>query len=316
MINHFRYKYYRLDMNSFIQIFLFIAITVGSIAAQSLDSSAETVEPEIREIAVSTTLSEERVMVGDTFEYAITVVLPGNPVFWLFDSLVTPQTSGLEFVGTATTNEVSMLDGEKTGKATVSLKFSPLFDGDLTMSDGYFRLFNIIDGDTSNIDTVIVRYFGFAVEGIPARKPSPGLFPFFLFIGGLLFAAGLFFIIRYLVQKSRQEPMEPLRPPTPSEQALASLSQIATGRMSVEEIVDTISRIIRDYIVKIFNIPASGMSSGEIIEAFTQEDIGGHRLVELREILKYCDDVRFAEKYPQQSELDEIIEMTKTFVVG
>ncbi len=85
--------------------------------------------------------------------------------------------------------------------------------------------------------------------------------------------------------------------------------------MSAEEIVDTISRIMRDYIAKEFNIPASGMSSGEIIEALEQKDIGGHRLVELREIFKYCDDVRFAEKYPRQSELDEIIEMTKIFVV-
>ena len=86
--------------------------------------------------------------------------------------------------------------------------------------------------------------------------------------------------------------------------------------MAAEEILDELAKIVRKYIYEEFNIPAIGMSSDEIVSILSERGLAGHRFIALKQMLKYCDDVRFAEKYPEVEEIREAIGQAKIFVEG
>ena len=267
-------------------------------------------------VAVSSSLLTEQVAVGDTAEAEIFILFQDNPAFWLFDSVPPPDAVGLKFLSTITKTETHCHDDSISGKTTITLRYSPTRTGDLTISPWRWRIFHIQNGDTTQIDTLELDFTGFAITGLPAPEKSVGILPFILILFGIIIVLAVGFFVYRAVKKAKSEPLKPSRPPTPAERALDEINRLSPQRTSAEQILDELSKIIRKYIAEKFGIPASGMSSDEILSALSERGLAGQKFVALKQVLKYCDDVRFAEKYPETEDIRDAIGQAKLFITG
>ncbi len=290
-------------MFSISQIILFFVMAVDSV------SSPVMIQP-----AVSSSLSVDKCAIGDTFDYFVSIDFLDNPAYWFWDSIQPPTTSGLNFIGESR-KTITFFSGDSIrGKTIVDWKFSPIQTGDITMSDGYYRLLWIPDGDTTNIDTVMVKYPGFAITGLPEKRQKIPLTPILMMICSVIFLIVLVYVLRKISKDIRTQSEKKVIRLTASEKALEELSKISLNRDTAEKIFDTISKVVREYISAKYKIAAAELSTNEIIDSLERGGLGGHKLVELKKILNYCDDVRFAKIYPERSELEEILELAKKFV--
>lgn len=273
-----------------------------------------TFAPVPAEPSVSSSLSVDKCAIEDSFDYFISVEFFGEPVYFVWDSIEAPTTSGLNFIGESRKTTTYFSGDSIYGRTVVDLKFSPIQTGDITMSDGYYRLLWIPNGDTTNIDTITIKYPGFAIVGLPKQSSNVPLTPILLIIVAIVFLIVLILILRKITQNVRKKRMKKTRPLSVSEKALDELSKISLTRNTSEQILDIITKTVRDYISDKYKISTVGLSSKEIIDSLERGGLGGHRLVALKKILNYCDDVRFAELYPEQNEIEEIFALAQKFV--
>jgi len=284
-----------------------IGILFSVLCADSGDAGSFSVD-------VASSLLTEEAAVGDTVELVVNTVFPNEPLFWIFDSLIPPMSMGMEFLGTATKTRTYIEDSEQCGETQITLRFSPTRAGQLNISPWRWRVFHIPEGDTTQIDTVIMDFSGFVLTGYPCKKSNIGVIPYMLLVIGVIFIVLLTAFIRRMVLKYRKEPVEPAKPITPEEKAIDALNKLSLQRMQTDELLDNLSRILRSFIDEKFDIPAGGMSSAEIIEHLSEKGAAGHKFIALQQALKYCDDVRFAEKYPESREIKEALEQAKIFI--
>ena len=270
----------------------------------------------VQNFSYSCSLLTDKPAVGDTAAVLINLKFFDNPALWIFDTMPAPTTMGLEFVGSATKTETQTGNNSKIGETIVLLRFSPKREGQLTISPWQWRIFHFQNGDTSVIDTFALSFPGYALTGMPERKGFVGMLPFILFFAGIILVIAVAFAVKKIVKKSKELPMEPPRPSAPEEIAFSALQNLSPLRSRAEDLLDNLSKILRTYINEKFDVPASGMSSAEILSALSERGLSGQRFVLLQQVLKYCDDIRFAEKYPQSDELKEILEQAKNFTKG
>ena len=289
-------------------------ILVLAILSSGSDSVYTPPEPQ-----VSTTLMAESVRVDDTCEYIINVQFLDNPVNWLWDSLIPPITSGLELVGESRNTTTRRAGDSISGATEITFYFVPQRTGKLTMSEGYFRLFYIysldtLATDTSGVDTVIVKYPGFSITGIPPKKPFPDALSLILIVAGIVSIVVIELLLRKWLEqaKSRTYMKEVIL--SARERANQQLDKLSFIRENSKELLDAIPRILREFIIEEYNISTAGLSSEEIITALEQNGMAGQKLVQVKKILKYCDSVKFAGANPERDELEQIYKMTKEFI--
>ncbi len=290
-----------------------ILMTLALICAQTTD---DPLKESPLSVSVASSLLVEQAAIGDTAEVLIIALFGDNPALWLFDTLEPPFTTGLDFIGTKTQTITRSRGNYSYGETRVRLLFTPNRTGELTISPWKWRLLHLVPGDTAKIDTFVADLPGFALTGLPRKeKITTKYLPFFLtFIGIAMFIAfGIF--IRIFAKKVMLKPKE--KPPlTAEEKALDKISKLSPQRLQAEELLDKLAHVLRSYISEKFGIDALGMSSEEILSALSNIGFAGHRFVALQQVLKYCDDVRFAKKYPESQELWDIIEQGRIFIKG
>jgi hypothetical protein len=264
-------------------------------------------------LSYTAAISTEKARVGDTVTVTVSVRYPDSPLWWGIDTIPIPNSMGMEFIGGATINSVAT-DGY--GGTTISMRFSPLRTGRLTISPVSIRAIHIPNGDTTSIDTVSIDVKGFSLVGLPAKKSLLFYLPFILVLVGILViavAAKLF--LRWL-EKEKQKPLQQSIPRTPEENALFEISALSLQKMSAEQILDSLSKIIKTFANQRFNIAADGLSTVELLAELEAKGVGGSRYVSVQNALKIIDDIRFAKKYPDSIEIKEAVEYTKSFVTS
>lgn len=294
-------------------LFTFFLITSAFCQEPSLDNSFF--------VAISSSLLTEQVPVGDTAEIRIVAKFFDNPAYWLFDSMPPPMTMGLTFLGTATETHTHRTEDSLWGTTQITLRFSPKRTGQLTISPWQWQVFHLTNGDTTEIDTVSLSFGGYSLLGLPSKKGAGAMrLPFVLIASGLVLAIVATLLMRYFVRKSREEfgilSERTAQPKTPQEIAIMSLQRLSPQRMSTEKILDELSSTIRKFIADEFKIPAQSMPSEEILSTLSERGLAGHRFIALKSVFRYCDDVRFAEKYPEADEVAKVIEQGKIFITN
>ncbi len=265
----------------------------------------------------------QKVRVGDTISYDITLRFPDNPASWVMDSLPQPQAIGLKFVGASFSSSVRTQQGKVAGVSILSMKFVPVRHGNLQLRDGFIKLIHILgaeidtaSGDTAvSADTVIIKYPGFdvAASGGVIRFPSSGLFVLWV-VSLLVMVGGIFAVARAVkvAQRIHRQPQE--EKISPEKKALGQIERLSPAKITTREFTERLSRILREFIEEKWGVPALNMATREVLESLEEKGCSRHRIVLLKNILGVCDDVRFAGESLENSQLEELKRKAVEFV--
>ncbi len=269
------------------------------------------------QVAASSSISTQKPRVGDTVEVHYIVDIDGNPLVFVFDSLLEPLALGLSFVGSETRTTTRKSSESLSGTTELIMRFVPNRAGRVRISDYTIRLLAPLPagGDSLSFDTVAVRFSGFELDVLPPRRT--GLFvALALFLLGIgAFAGAIVFMTRLAASQGRRL-LEQKPPPTPEDRALAELARIAPQRLETRELAERLSRTLRAYISERFGVPALKLSTQEVISLLGERGLGGRRFVAIEKVLRFCDDILFAGKLPTADEIAEALDSAKEAVSG
>jgi hypothetical protein len=140
-------------------------------------------------------------------------------------------------------------------------------------------------------------------------------------LGGLLLILFILGLIYYLRQRKRNEPIIPVRkkPQLPPHQvALDELDKLRAKKLwqsgRIKEYHTELTDIVRKYISGKFNIHASEMVTGEILEAVENIQISPDSKSKLKEVLELADLVKFAKEHPLPDEEEKSMNYAIDFV--
>ncbi len=292
----------------------FVAFSILICAA--LSAKATPAEDDV--IAVASSLYADQIAVGDTAVVGVFVEFSGNPLYWLFDSLMPPTTMGLKFINSRTTSHTQRSGDDVLTRTKIELRFSATRTGQLTISPWQWNILHIVGGDTTQIDTIPLSFGGFALTGLPPPKRHLSAKTVTLIIVGAFLSIAVIVLVVVWISRSRKRksPIQPQRTLSNEEIAIQKLSKISLQLMSTEEIVGRITDAIKKYISDEFGISAGRMATEEILSSLSSRGLAGQRFVLLRSLLNACDDIRFAQKYPDAQEMKELLSMATEFVRG
>lgn len=269
----------------------------------TIDSSAY-----IGSIAVTESISAESVRVGDTLRVVYVMRFDTDPVYWVLDTIPPIKFQNLKPLGSRIESESHFEAKAKFGTMKLELLFTPKHPGEAMVFQDSAKFIHLPD---STMVKVLLK--GFSVVALPSKMRIP-LAPLGLTILGL----GLFYMALAIMKKKsiKLQFREAEKPEvSPEETYYARLVRLSPQIHGHEKIIEELSRTLRKYIEERYGIKASGMSSDEILEMLSAR-IAGQKFILLKEILQFCDDVRFAGKYPTNEELLETIDKAKKFIAS
>lgn len=140
------------------------------------------------------------------------------------------------------------------------------------------------------------------IEQLPPISPTPTDASGWSFIAALA-AVFAFALTVVLIRKSREVP--PAVPPV--EWAVRELQRIegdvASGRIDDRTATERVSATLREFVERQFGLPATRLTTAELISACTVADWPVERTEPLRNILEQCDRAKFAGKRPDANEM-------------
>jgi hypothetical protein len=138
----------------------------------------------------------------------------------------------------------------------------------------------------------------------------------------IILAIIIWFVIYYLKKRKKAEPIFQLKPKVilpPHEIALAELEKLRAKKLwqsgKIKEYHTEVTEIIRRYVEDRFSVPALESTSGEILDALSENtDISSKLLDKLFPILTLADLVKFAKAQPLPAENDQSLQYAIDFV--
>lgn len=260
-------------------------------------------------ISVQSSISSKKISMDDTVTVEYVFKFMDNPAYWILDNFPNPTLRNLKYISSSSSVSTVSEHGCKTGHFNLKIIFIPIDKGKAKIENSLAHFVNI--QDSIEID---VNLSGFDLEVTSSKKSHIPLIPLGLVLLGIALIIILFFVVKIQFKKYMEIP-KPIKVETPEVKAIRVLECINPQRISAVKVLDEVSKCMRKYIELKYNIPATGMATDEILQTLSDQLIG-QRFVVLRDSLKYCDDVRFAGKYPQKDEVELAIENAKIFVGG
>lgn len=135
-----------------------------------------------------------------------------------------------------------------------------------------------------------------------------------------LLALVIFLVMRYRKKEIPEEPVEEKDTRPADVIAMEALTKIAEEKIfkrgKIKEYHTSITDVLRDYIEAVFEIPASELTTRQIISQLRYSGIDDKEMRKLRSILFRADMVKFAKEIPDERENEQSVNDAEQFVTA
>jgi hypothetical protein len=269
-------------------------------------------------IAVTLSVGGETPTVGDVIPLTLRVT---HPAGWrVIVPTLEKQWGEFEVRGQATPTIVSNGDGTETTAQKIEV-------ARMRPGEAQTPAFTLsIADDQGNLQNIAVAPVPVLVQSVLVAgdttlrdiKPQADLMTSQRMVWPLIVAAalGVIGLIVYFVKRRRNRPVVDKR--TPRERALATLKTLEAQNPQTPEGVKTtcveIAVCLRDYIAATTTIPARDLTTSELARQLRLNDIPAEWNIQVIEVLRACDTVKFAGDVLEQSMIQGLIDMTELLV--
>ncbi len=138
-------------------------------------------------------------------------------------------------------------------------------------------------------------------------------------IGSLIAIAVLIIVLIRYYKKRKAGIVEPPPPPLPPHEiALKELEKLLSSdlleKKKYKVFFDKLTQILKTYLEKRYNFPATDYTTSEVIEFLDKRDVEGGIISLVANTLKLADLVKFAKHTPEGKEIDSAVENVRTVV--
>jgi hypothetical protein len=142
------------------------------------------------------------------------------------------------------------------------------------------------------------------IEDVPTRPidpPQPSVWPW---VAGATLLMCVFVLLAARMRSRKATPVPP------GEWALAALAKLEAGESLGAEAVERVAEIVRKFIQRRFTIPATKMTTTELLAATAQQGWSVEETDALRVVLDECDRVKFARDVPDDDGCRRLMRLT------
>jgi hypothetical protein len=230
-----------------------------------------------------------------------------------FDQPETPKLSNFKLTGSSSSNRVGVENGVNT--AVRVFEYTLKAEG---LGMGYIEGLRV-----SYLDKAVNEKYSLAVDRLavkvidPLREPEDAPLGMAMMAGLLMTILAGLGVWQWEARQKKKELEQLARQATkPLEQEFLEHLQAAVDLISPETKsgFSAISRLLRQYLQRRFNIPVQGITAAEVTTAYRALDSELARGMQLEEILQTCDVVKFSGESGDPARLARVYALAETFL--
>ncbi|MDZ7344065.1 MAG: BatD family protein [candidate division KSB1 bacterium] len=229
------------------------------------------------------------------------------------DPLETPQLSNFKVVGSSSSNWVGLENGEPTSITTFADALKP--EG---LGMGYLEKMGVSYLEKATGERLTLSTERIGIE-ITDPVPEPGQAPLGMALAvGLLICAALAVLVFQIEARAKQKEaarLAAMAEKPMEEEFLSELkSAIDINTTETKEAFVAISRLLRRYLSRRYDIPAQGISTTEVVAALRKNAAAEEHIPAIEEILQTCDLFKFSGEAGDPSRLARTFALTENLL--
>ncbi len=279
--------------------------------AQSVDST-QTESPRPQQINLRTYVESSRVPLNRPVIFHIELSWLGDLNQYQIEPLEQPILTNLLLEGSGSENRIEPLEnGEVRAVKAITYRLKPLEMGMAYIDGIVVKYINQETGEENQLTSQ--RVMVEIVDPIPEPGGGPWKSLLYIILFTLFFGVVGYFLIMFF-RKRRQTVQEQPVVPLPEEYLNRLAQEVDPRGTNLNEMVDRLARIFRNYLDQEFHIRARESSTSEIIEKLRQTDLEDQDLVSLHRALERLDVIRFAQRPVDPNEFSQIYGVIEMFL--
>ncbi len=292
-----------------------LAAFSGQTLASVTDSSASAAP---LQVSVSAAAVSEETPLNRPAGFTIQLKWQGRLSDVEFDPVETPQLANFKVAGSSSSNWVGLENGRQTSIKTFSYTLRP--EG---LGMGYVESMRVsyLDKATGEKHALYTSRVGIKVVD---AVPEPGEAPLGLVLAiGLLVCAALVALVFQMEARAKKKEAARLAAMAPKpleDECLDELkSTVDINATDLKEAFVMLSKLLRRYLNRRYQIPAQGISTQEVVTALRQAATSEGRaseaqVTQIEEVLQTCDLYKFSGEAGEPSRLARAFALTENFL--
>jgi len=288
--------------------FLFAAIPILLRAQTPTDSLHAAVQ-----VSMSATAALEEVPLNRFAAYTIKLKWQGRLSAIEFNPPELPQLSNFKIAGSASSNWVGVENGQPTSIKTFEYSLRP--EG---LGMGYVDGMRVsyLDKLTGEQHSLYTSRVGIKVVD-PVAEPDEAPLGLALTVG-LLLCAGLAILVFQMEARAKKKAAAQLAATAVKpleEEFLEELKNtVNINTTELKEAFALLSKLLRRYLNRRYEIPVQGISTQEVVAAFRNLTSSDEQTTHIEEILQTCDLFKFSGEAGEPARLARVYALTENFL--
>jgi len=306
-------KQYRTPNHYAAFVFLIAAIPILLLAQPPLDSLRTSVQ-----VSLSASAASEEIPRNRLATFTIKLKWQGRLSDIEFNPLELPQLANFTIAGSSSSNWVGIENGQQTSIKTFEYSLRP---EDLGMGYVEGQRVSYVDKGTGEQHSLYTSRVGIKVLD-PVAESDEAPRGFILTIGLLLCAA---LVILVLQMEARAKKKEAARLVVIAEKPLEQefveelKATVDINTTNLKEAFVALSKLLRRYLHRRYEIPIQGISTQEVVAAFRQAtaaegQASDEQTTHIEEILQTCDLFKFSGEAGEPARLARVYALTENFL--
>lgn len=269
------------------------------------------------QVSVSASAASEETPLNRPATFTVQLKWQGRLADVEFDPLETPQLSNFKVAGSSSSNWVGLENGRQTSIKTFSYSLRP--EG---LGMGYVEgmRVNYLDQATGEKHVLYTSRVGIKIVD---AAPEPDQAPLGLALAvGLLLCAALVALVFQMEARAKKKEAARLAAmaPKPLEDEFVDelKSTVDINSTDLKEAFATLSKLLRRYLNRRYQIPAQGISTQEVVAAWRQAVSEGQaseeQVTQIEEVLQTCDLYKFSGEAGEPARLARAFALTENFL--
>jgi len=264
-------------------------------------------------VKLSAFSESDKVPLNRTATYVIRLEWSGAQSVYEFEQPETPRLSNFKLAGSSSSNSVRVAGGANTSVKTFEYLLRPQELGMGYVEGG--RL-GYVDKATGERHTLYTDRLGIQIID-PVAEPGEAPLGLIMLLGvglaGILAGLVLYWQRRKQQEERARAAAQAAKPLEEEflEQLRASVDLNTTETRTA---FYDISRLLRQYLTRRFEIPSHGITTAEVLAAYQKIDEDPHQLTRLEEVLQTSDVFKFSGETGDPARLARIYALTEAFL--
>ena len=293
-------------------IFVFYFVVLIYIRQLSAADSLSTSENQ--HIQLKAYVEQSKIPLNGTAILHIELSWPGKLNRYQIEPLSQPILTNFLLEGSGSENRLLTLeDGSLKAIKAITYRLRPLEMGMAYVDGIIVKYINRETGDEENLSSQ--RIMIEILEPLPEVGGQRFQAVVYIVLLGIFFGITAYFIFLY-IRKKKLSQEEGVPEVSLAEFYLNRLTKEVDPRgTNLEEMIDRLSRIFREYLDRDFNIPARELSTQEIVENLKLKDLDDPDLTNLTQVFEKFDLIKFSGKSVDPNEFTNIYGTIENFLL-